>query len=84
MKMARVAAKPKKPTIYQSKTLALIAQSPLIKTYSADRRVLWGLANGREISEVCANALIRNGWVKPMRDGLGLHDDSQTYVALKP
>lgn len=83
--MARQAkAKVKKPTIYQSKILAQIAQSPLIKTYSADRRVLWGLANGREISEVCANALIRNGWVKSQRDGLGIFDDSQTYVTLKP
>jgi hypothetical protein len=76
--------RPSKPTIYQSKVLAQIAQSPLVKTYSADRKIVWGLANGREISEACANALIRNGWVKPQRDGLGLFDESQTYHALKP
>lgn len=76
--------KTKKPTKFQMKILTQIAQSPLMKTYSADRKVIWGLANGREVSEACANALIRNGWVKPMRDGLGFYDESQTYVALTP
>ncbi len=73
-----------KPTIYQSQILRQIASSPLMKTYLPDRRVTWGLQNGRPISEACANALIKNGWVKPQRDGLGMFDESQTYVALKP
>jgi hypothetical protein len=73
-----------KPTIYQSKILAQIARSPLMKTCSADRKTIWALQNGREISEVCAQALIRNGWVRPARDGLGLYDESQTYTALTP
>ncbi len=73
-----------KPTQFQSRILTLIAHSPLIKTYSADHKTIFALQNGREISEVCAHAPIRNGWVRPQRDGLGLHEDSQTYVALKP
>lgn len=80
-KMAK-AKKPPKPTIYQSQVLAQIAQSPLMKTYSADHKVKWGLANGKEISEACAAALIRNGWVRPERDGF--FEESQTYTALTP
>jgi hypothetical protein len=61
----------------------MIARSPLVKTYSADRRdARWGLMNGQEISDECAKALIRNGWLKPVRDGLTMFDESQTYVAL--
>ena len=73
-----------KPTHYQAGVLKQIAISPLMKTYSPDRKVVWGLQNGKEIGEACANALIRNGWVVPQRDGLGLYDESQTYAALKP
>lgn len=82
--MRQRVAKPKKPTQYQVKILAQIARSPLMKTYTPEWTVIWGLQNGRQISEECANALIRNGWVKPLRDGLGLFDESQTYVALSP
>jgi L-alanine-DL-glutamate epimerase-like enolase superfamily enzyme len=78
------AKRPPKPTQFQSRILAMIAHSPLTKTYSADHKTIWALQDGREISEVCATALVRNGWVKPQRDGLGLHEDSQTYTALKP
>ena len=80
----RTNRKPKKPSIYQTNILAQIARSPLVKTYSANHKTIWGLANGEEISEACANALIRNGWVKPQRDGLGLFEGTQTYVALTP
>ena len=80
----RTRQKPKKPTQYQTKILAQIAHSPLMKTYTPERTVIWGLANGKQISEACANALIRNGWVKPQRDGLGLFDESQTYISLTP
>ena len=73
-----------KPTIYQTRILAMIALSPLMKTYTPDRKIIWGLANGREVSDKCAAALIRNGWVVPQRDGLGMFEESQTYVALKP
>lgn len=79
------AKKPPKPTIFQTKILAAIAHSPLTKTYSADHKTIWALQNGREISEVCAAALVRNGWVKPTRDSLWPDDgESQTYVVLKP
>lgn len=78
------ATKPKKPTIFQTKILAAIAHSPLMKTYSADKKTIWALQNGREISDKCAEALIRNGWVKPQRDGLGLYEESQTYAAIVP
>jgi hypothetical protein len=79
------AKKPPKPTIYQTKILALIARSPLVKTYSADHKTIWALQTGREISEACANALIRNGWVRPTHDSLWPHDgESQTFVALRP
>lgn len=71
-----------RPTKFQTSILAQIARSPLMKAYSADRKVLWGLANGRAVPERCANALIRNGWVTPQRDGL--YGETQTYVALKP
>jgi hypothetical protein len=70
--------------MFQTRILAMIAQSPLMKTYAPDRKVVWGLANGREISGRCAEALIRNRWVVPQRDGLGLFEESQTYTALKP
>ncbi len=55
-----------------------------MKTYVPGRNTVWSLANGREISEDCAKALIRNGWVKPQRDGLELLDETQTYTAIKP
>ncbi len=41
-------------------------------------------AGDTQISNECAEALIRNGWVQPNRDGLGLFDESQTYRVLKP
>ena len=82
--MRNGARKPPKPTKFQTKILAMIARSPLIKTYRPDRAVVWGLQNGRLISEECANALVRNGWVKPERDGLGMFEESQTYTALTP
>lgn len=74
--------KPKKPTQFQAKILQQIARSPLMKTHQ-DGKTLWGLQNGREISEQCARALINNGWVRPESSGLWPGDD-QTYVALKP
>ena len=74
--------KVKKPTKFQAKILQQIAHSPLMKTHK-EGEVVWGLQNGREISEACANALIRNGWVRPISPGLWPGDD-QTYGALKP
>lgn len=78
----RMASKRKKPTIFQAKILQQIAQSPLMKTHR-DGKTIWGLQNGREISDKCAEALIRNGWVKAVSPGLWPGDD-QTYTALKP
>jgi len=74
-----------RPTQFQSRILAQIARSPLMKTRTPDHKIVWGLQNGRAISDKCAEALIRNGWVVPQRDGLplGMYDESQTYVALK-
>lgn len=76
--------RPPKPSIFQTGILAMIAHSPLMKTYTADRKVVWGLTNGREISDKCAETLIRNGWVVPQRDGLDMFDETQTYTARKP
>jgi hypothetical protein len=81
--MAKSKREPR-PTIYQANILRQIASSPLMKTYTPDRRVVWGLANGRGVPEKSAATLIRNGWVKPQRDGLSMFDESQTYVVLKP
>ncbi len=76
--------RPPKPTQFQAKILRMIAQSPLTRTYSADHRAVWALMNGREISDACANALIRNRWVKAQNDGLPGIGDSQVYVARTP
>lgn len=77
--------KPRKPTKYQTKVLAKIARTRLIKTLLPSRDApLWVIEGGDEISNECAQALIRNGWLKANRDGLGMFDESQTYNALKP
>jgi hypothetical protein len=76
--------RPPKPTQFQAKILRMIAQSPLVKTYSADHKAVWALMNGREVSEICAQALIRNGWVRAQNDGLPGIGDSQVYVARTP
>ncbi len=80
----KAAKKAKKPSHFQTAILAQIARSPLMKTYDADHKAAWSLQNGTAISSPTAEALIRNGWVKPQRDGLGLFDEGQTYFALKP
>ncbi len=77
--------KPKRPTEYQSKVLAQIARSRLIKTRLSTREVpLWEIDGIGEISHECAQALIRNQWVIPQRDGLSMFDETQTYLARKP
>jgi hypothetical protein len=77
--------KPKKPTLYQAAILKQIAGSMLTKTLLPSRAVpLWQIEGGSEISHECAQALIRNGWLKPNRDGLSMFDESQTYTALTP
>lgn len=81
--MTRKSPKPPKPTAYQSQILAIIARSGLVKTHDASRPVPIWTVDGREISNECAQALIRKGWVLPNRDGLGIYDDAQTYRALK-
>jgi hypothetical protein len=59
-----------------------IARSPMMKTHVTDGRnpkpAVWGLQNGREITEKCALELIRSGAVVPAKDGLC--DTSQTFV----
>lgn len=70
----------KKLTLFQERILTAIAQSPLTKTYSAERRTIWALKNGREISAACAEALIGNGWVIPSPDALLAEGESQTYT----
>jgi hypothetical protein len=80
----RKQSKPKKPTEYQARVLKMIASSPLVKTYSPDRpEPRWSLTNGTGVTDPCAKALIRNGWVKPVRDGLSMFDESQTYTVLQ-
>jgi len=83
MKKAKQPAKPK-VTIYQAQVLRqmAISRSALVKTFDGKLgRVTWGLANGREVTDACARALIRNGWVIPQRDGM--YDEAQTFV-LRP
>jgi hypothetical protein len=80
---ARHEAKPK-VTIYQAQVLRAMAitRSPLVKTFDGKYgKVTWGLANGREVTDACARALIRNGWVIAQRDGM--YDVAQSYV-LRP
>jgi hypothetical protein len=72
-----------KPTDRQMAALGMIARSPLMKTYT-NGAVSWSLQNGTPMNSDTVAALIRNGWVKPVRDGLGLLDESQIYVARKP
>jgi hypothetical protein len=77
--------KPRKPTSYQSSILARIARSRLIKTRLPSKDVpVWIIDGSGEISHECAQALIRNGWVKPQRDGLSMFEESQSYLALVP
>ena len=69
------------PTLYQTKVLRMVAQSGcLMKTKTPERGIVWAVANGFEVSEKCADALIQNGWVIPNHDGLGLFEESQSYV----
>lgn len=79
------AKKERKPSLYQAGILRRIAGSRLIKTYAPERREpLWQIDGDGEISDACARALIRNGWVQPLRDGLSMFDKSQTYLARMP
>lgn len=78
-------AKIKKPTEYHTRVLRMIAQSRLIKTRLSSQDVpRWSVDGICEISHECAQALIRNGWVVPQRDGLPMFEETQTYVVLKP
>lgn len=81
--MVRV-KKPRKPTLYESRILAQIAQSPLTRTYTPDNIVVWQLQNGRLIPPECANALVRNGWVVSQHGEIGLFNETKVYTALKP
>jgi hypothetical protein len=75
---------PRKPTNYEAAVLRMIARTRLVKTYVDSRKTpVWIVENGCEISHECAQQLIKHGWVVPVRDGLSMFDDSQTYVALK-
>lgn len=76
--------RPRKPTNEQSSYLAQIARFSLMKSFSADGKTQWQLTNGKTVPEPIARALIRNFWVIPQRDGLGLFDETQTYIALVP
>lgn len=77
--------KPKRPNTYQSRVLTMIAHSRLIKTHLSSREVpLWTIDGTGEISHECAQALIRNGWLVPQRDGLAMFDESQVYLARVP
>jgi|KBSMisStaDraftv2_1062788.scaffolds.fasta_scaffold19968_9 hypothetical protein len=74
-----------KPTIQQAAILKQIARSRLIKTLRPDHAdPLWTIDGGPEVPNKCAQALIRNGWLKANRDGLAIFDTSQTYQVLKP
>lgn len=77
--------KPRKPTKYQSRVLAMIARHSLMKTFVPTRPLpFWHVEGIGEISHECAQALIRNGWVKGNRDGLPMFEETQTYRALTP
>ena len=86
---AKAKVKPPQLTAYHTAVLRQMAvsKSPLIKTFDHKLgRVTWGLNNGRDVTDACARALIRNGWVVPVKDGM--YDEAQTYVlpanALRP
>lgn len=73
----------RKPTLAQTQWLHRIALSPLMKTYiDGEPQPRFSLVSGETVPFPTASLLIRNGWVRPQRDGL--FDDPQTYVALKP
>jgi len=72
-----------KPNTKEMQYIKMIAQSPMMKTYR-NGSISWSLQNGMAVPGEMASALIRKGLVKPVRDGLGLMDESQTYVARKP
>jgi hypothetical protein len=48
------------------------------------RTPVWVIDGAFEISDECARSLIRHGWVIPLRDGLSMFDESQSYAALRP
>lgn len=70
------------PTIVQYNWLRRIALSPLTLTRQPGEPARYSLANGATVPETTVRVLIRNGWVRPQRDGL--FDDCQTWVARKP
>ena len=75
-------SKAKRPTIGQSKWLAMIARSAMMVTKISGAADRYGLQSGEAIPSDTAETLIRNGWVKAERDGL--FDEPQTYRALTP
>ncbi len=77
------ARKPSKPNENQAQWLRRIAVSPLMKTcIEGEDAPRWSLQNGATVPAHTVSALIRNGWVRPVKDGL--FDDPQTYLALTP
>jgi hypothetical protein len=83
--VAKQQVRQRKPTNDEAAALRMIARSRLIKTYVATRREpVWIIEGGREISDYLAKSLIKHGWVTPVRDGLSMFDDSQTYLVLTP
>ena len=74
----------KRPTWKQHNALKVIARSCLIKTYRSTKLDPVWTADGIEIEHSIAKALILYGWVIPQRDGLGMFEETQTYVVRKP
>ena len=68
-----------KPTEAQTRWLARIARSPLMKTYvQGDTQPRYSLQDGSTVPIDIAEKLIRNGWVRGRRDGL--FGDEQSYM----
>lgn len=83
--MAMRKATTARPTLADAGILKRIAGSMLVKTRLPDRtQPVWQIDGGDEIPHDIAVRLIRNGWLTPQRDGLGILEESQTYRALTP
>ena len=73
-----------RPLSRPADVLIEMARSPLMKTCRADTPIVWGLANGREVTEAAARRLISTGQVVPRDPGFGIGEEAQTFVLPPP
>lgn len=83
MKRKSMGRRAPRPLSSPDAVLGAMKYSPLMKTCRADIPIVYGLMNGREVTEHVARTLISSGRVVPRDLGLGLGEEAQTFVLAK-